>query len=135
MEQYIIKGGKPLRGEVVISGYKNAALGIIAAAVMTDETVKIENVPEISDIDILLKVIEELGARVDRIGKHTIKINASRINTVIADSENVRKIRGSYYLVGALLGKYNKAQIALPGGCNIGSRPIDRHIKGFDALG
>ncbi len=135
MEQYIIKGGKPLRGEVSISGYKNAALGIIAAAVMTDETVKIENVPDISDIDILLKVITELGAKVDRIGKHTIRINASKINTVRADSENVRKIRGSYYLVGALLGKYNKAQVALPGGCNIGSRPIDRHIKGFDALG
>ncbi|NLY47404.1 MAG: UDP-N-acetylglucosamine 1-carboxyvinyltransferase [Clostridiales bacterium] len=135
MEQYIIKGGKPLVGEVSISGYKNAALGIIAAAVMTDETVKIDNVPDISDIDIILKVITELGAKVDRIGKNTIRINASRINTVIADSENVRKIRGSYYLVGALLGKYNKAQVALPGGCNIGSRPIDRHIKGFAALG
>lgn len=135
MEQYIIKGGRPLRGEVTISGYKNAALGIIAAAIMTDETVKIENVPDISDIDILLTVIEELGARVDRIGKHTIKINASRINTVVADSEYVRKIRGSYYLVGALLGKYGEAQVALPGGCNIGSRPIDRHIKGFAALG
>lgn len=135
MEQYIIKGGKPLVGEVTISGYKNAALGIIAAAIMTDETVKIENVPDISDIDRLLKVIEDLGARVDRINKNTIKINASRINTVKADSDSVRKIRGSYYLVGALLGKYNKAQIALPGGCNIGSRPIDRHIKGFEALG
>ena len=135
MEQYIIKGGKPLRGEVSISGYKNAALGIIAAAIMTDEIVKIENVPDISDIDILLKVIEELGAKVDRIGKHAIRINASRINTTKADSDNVRKIRGSYYLVGALLGKCKNAQIALPGGCNIGSRPIDRHIKGFDAMG
>jgi len=135
MEQYIIKGGRPLRGEVEISGYKNAALGIIAAAIMTDETVKIENVPDISDIDILLNVIEELGAKVERVNKHTIKINGSRINTVKADSEYVRKIRGSYYLVGALLGKYKEAQVALPGGCNIGSRPIDRHIKGFAALG
>lgn len=135
MEQYIIKGGKPLVGEVTISGYKNAALGIIAAAIMTDEIVKIDNVPDISDIEILLNVIEDLGAKVDRIGKHKIKINASRINTVIADTDHVRKIRGSYYLVGALLGKFNKAQIALPGGCNIGSRPIDRHIKGFEALG
>ncbi len=135
MEQYIIKGGRPLRGEVSISGYKNAALGIIAAAIMTDETVKIENVPNISDINTLLNVLEELGAKVDRIGKHTIRINASRIHTTKADSEKVRKIRGSYYLVGALLGKYKNAQIALPGGCNIGSRPIDRHIKGFDALG
>lgn len=135
MEQYIIKGGKPLVGEVTISGYKNAALGIIAAAIMTDETVKIDNVPDISDIEILLKVIEDLGAKVDRIGKNKIKINASRINTVIADTDHVRKIRGSYYLVGALLGRFKKAQIALPGGCNIGSRPIDRHIKGFEALG
>ncbi|NLJ96625.1 MAG: UDP-N-acetylglucosamine 1-carboxyvinyltransferase [Clostridiales bacterium] len=135
MEQYIIKGGKPLVGEVTISGYKNAALGIIAAAIMTEETVKIDNVPNISDIQILLKVIEDLGVKVDRIGNHKVKINASKINTVTADTDSVRKIRGSYYLVGALLGRFNKAQIALPGGCNIGSRPIDRHIKGFEALG
>lgn len=135
MEQYIIKGGKPLKGEVLISGYKNAALGIIAAAIMTDETVKIENIPNISDIEILLQIIEGLGAKVDRINKNTIKINASNIHTVKADSDSVRKIRGSYYLVGALLGRFKEAQIALPGGCNIGSRPIDRHIKGFDALG
>lgn len=135
MEQYIIKGGKPLVGEVWISGYKNAALGIIAAAIMTDEVVKIENVPDVSDIDSLLKIIEDLGAKVERVNRHTVKINGAKIETVIADSDNVRKIRGSYYLVGALLGKYKKAQVALPGGCNIGSRPIDRHIKGFEALG
>ncbi|HKL80220.1 MAG TPA: UDP-N-acetylglucosamine 1-carboxyvinyltransferase [Mobilitalea sp.] len=135
MEQYIIKGGKPLVGEVTISGYKNAALGIIAAAIMTDETVRIENVPDVSDIDVLLQAIEDLGAKVDRINRHTVKINASKIETVVADTDKVRKIRGSYYLVGALLGKYKKAQVALPGGCNIGSRPIDRHIKGFEALG
>ena len=135
MEQYIIRVEKPLKGEVLISGYKNAALGIIAAAIMTDETVKIENIPNISDIEILLQIIEGLGAKVDRINKNTIKINASNIHTVKADSDSVRKIRGSYYLVGALLGRFKEAQIALPGGCNIGSRPIDRHIKGFDALG
>lgn len=135
MDQYIIKGGRPLIGEVIISGYKNAALGIIAAAIMTDDTVKIENVPNIKDIDLLLQVIEDLGAKVDRVNKNTIKINGSKINTVIADSDHVRKIRGSYYLVGAFLGKYKSAQVALPGGCNIGSRPIDQHIKGFEALG
>ena len=135
MEQYIIKGGKPLVGEVVISGYKNAALGIIAAAIMTDETVKIENVPDVTDIDVLLQAIEDIGGKVDRINKHTVKINAAKINSVVVDFDYVRKIRGSYYLVGALLGKYKKAQVALPGGCNIGSRPIDRHIKGFEALG
>jgi len=135
MEQYIIKGGRPLIGEVVISGYKNAALGIIAAAVMADETVKIENVPEVKDINILLQAIEDIGARVDRINRNTVKINASKINTVNVDFDYVRKIRGGYYLVGALLGKYKKAQVVLPGGCNIGSRPFDQHIKGWEALG
>lgn len=135
MEQYIIKGGQPLIGEVTISGYKNAALGIIAAAVMTDETVKIENVPEVKDIDILLQAIEDIGAKVERINSNTVKINGSKINTFNVDFDYVRKIRGSYYLVGALLGKYKGAKVALPGGCNIGSRPLDQHIKGFEALG
>ncbi len=135
MEQYIIKGRRPLVGEVTISGYKNAALGIIAAAVMTDETVKIENVPDIRDIDVLLQAIEDIGAKVERINRNTIKINGSKIATNNVDFDYVRKIRASYYLVGALLGKYNGAKVALPGGCNIGSRPIDQHIKGFEALG
>lgn len=135
MEQYIIKGGKPLVGEVLISGYKNAALGIIAAAVMTDETVKIENVPDIKDIDIILQAIEDIGAKVERINRNTVRINGSKINTVNVDFDYVRKIRASYYLVGALLGKYKNAKVALPGGCNIGSRPIDQHIKGFEAMG
>jgi len=135
MEQYIIKGGMPLVGEVTISGYKNAALGIIAAAIMTDETVKIENVPDVKDIEVLLQAIEDIGAKVDRINKSTVKINGSKINTVSVDFDYVRKIRASYYLVGALLGKYKSAKVALPGGCNIGSRPIDQHIKGFEALG
>ncbi|MBB2181317.1 UDP-N-acetylglucosamine 1-carboxyvinyltransferase [Lachnospiraceae bacterium MD1] len=135
MEQYIIKGGKPLVGEVSISGYKNAALGIIAAAIMTDDTVKIENVPDVRDIVVLLQAIEDIGAKVERINKNTILINASNIHSLNVDYEYVRKIRASYYLVGALLGKYQSAQVALPGGCNIGSRPFDQHIKGFEALG
>ena len=135
MEQYIIKGGKPLMGEVTISGYKNAALGIIAAAIMTDETVKIENVPKIKDIDILLQAIEKIGAKVDRINRNTVKINGSKISSLKVDFDFVRKIRASYYLVGSLLGKYKNAQVAFPGGCNIGSRPFDQHIKGFEALG
>lgn len=135
MEQYIIKGGRPLVGEVTISGYKNAALGIIAAAVMTDETVKIENVPDVRDIDVLLRAIEDIGAKVDRVNRSTVKINGSKINTTNVDFDYVRKIRASYYLVGALLGKYKNSNVALPGGCNIGSRPIDQHIKGFEALG
>ena len=135
MEEYIIKGGKPLVGEVVIGGAKNAALGILAAAVMTDETVTIENLPDVRDINVLLQAIEGIGAIVERVDKHTVKINGSNIGSVNIEYDYIRKIRASYYLLGALLGKYKKAQVALPGGCNIGSRPIDLHIKGFKALG
>ncbi len=135
MEQYIIKGGKALRGEVTIGGAKNAALGILAAAIMTDDTVKVENLPDIRDINVLLQAIEEIGAKVRRLDKHTVEINGSNIGSISINYEFIRKIRASYYLLGALLGKYKKAQVALPGGCNIGSRPIDQHIKGFEALG
>ncbi|HEX3075589.1 MAG TPA: UDP-N-acetylglucosamine 1-carboxyvinyltransferase [Lachnospiraceae bacterium] len=135
MEQYIIKGGKPLHGEVSIGGAKNAALGIIAAAIMTDDTVTIDNLPNIKDIDVLLQAMEGIGARVERTSTHTVKINGSNITSISIDYEFIRKIRASYYLLGALIGKYKKAEVALPGGCNIGSRPIDQHIKGFEALG
>ncbi len=135
MEQYIIKGGKPLKGEVEIGGAKNAALGILAAAVMTDDDVIIENLPDVRDINVLLEAIGEIGAEVKRIDRHTVKINGGNIKEVSVDDEYIRKIRASYYFIGALLGKYKKAQVPLPGGCNIGSRPIDQHIKGFRALG
>lgn len=135
MEQYIIKGGKPLQGEVVIGGAKNAALGILAAAIMTDETVTIDNLPNVNDINVLLQAIEGIGAKVDRISDHVVKINGKGITSVDIDYEFIRKIRASYYLLGALLGKYKESRVALPGGCNIGSRPIDQHIKGFKALG
>lgn len=135
MEQYIIKGGRPLVGEVTIGGAKNAALGILAAAIMTNDTVTIENLPDVRDINVLLEAIKDIGAKVERVNKHVVKINGSKIGSVSIDYEYIRKIRASYYLLGALLGKYKKAQVALPGGCNIGSRPIDQHIKGFEALG
>ncbi|MCC8168494.1 MAG: UDP-N-acetylglucosamine 1-carboxyvinyltransferase [Clostridiales bacterium] len=135
MEQYVIKGGKPLSGEVEIDGAKNAALAILAAAVMTDETVTIENVPDVKDIDVLLHTMQEIGAVVERTAEHTVKINGSHIHDVEVDNELIRKIRASYYLIGALLGKYRRASVALPGGCDIGSRPIDLHIKGFRAMG
>lgn len=135
MEQYIMKGGNPLVGEVTISGAKNAALGILAAAIMTDEDVTIENLPDVRDINVLLEAIAEIGAKVERIDRHTIKINAKYIHEVAVDDEYIRKIRASYYFIGALLGKYKSAQVPLPGGCNIGSRPIDLHLKGFRALG
>ena len=135
MEQYIIKGGKPLAGEVCIGGAKNAALGILAAAVMADETVTIENLPDIRDINVLLQAIQEIGATVERVDRHTAKINGANIHSVIVDNDYIRRIRASYYMLGSLLGKYKHAQVAFPGGCNIGSRPIDQHIKGFEALG
>ncbi len=135
MEQYIIKGGNPLVGEVEIGGAKNAALAILAAAVMTDETVTIENVPNVRDVNVLLNAMQEIGAKVERPDAHTVRVNGSFIQDLNVDNEYIRKIRASYYLIGALLGKYKRAGVALPGGCDIGSRPIDLHIKGFRALG
>ena len=135
MEQYIIKGGNPLVGEVEIGGAKNAALGILAAAIMADEPVLIENLPDVNDINVMLEAIEGIGAMVQRIDRHTAKINGSTIGDFSIDYDYIKKIRASYYLLGALLGKYKRAEVALPGGCNIGSRPIDQHLKGFRALG
>ena len=135
MEQYVIRGGNPLVGEVEIGGAKNAALAILTAAVMTDEFVLIDNLPDVSDINVLLEAISVIGATVERIDRHTVRINGSTIGSVSVDYEFIKKIRASYYLLGALLGKYKKAEVPLPGGCNIGSRPIDQHLKGFRALG
>ena len=135
MMKYMIRGGKPLTGEVVIGGAKNAALGIIVAAIMANEPVTIENIPDVDDVRVLLDAVESIGAIVERLDNTTVRINGALINDVNVDQEAIRKIRGSYYLVGALLGKYKKALVALPGGCQIGSRPIDQHIKGFEQLG
>lgn len=135
MEQFIMKGGTPLRGEVVIGGAKNAALGIIAGTLLTDEDVIIENLPDVRDINVMLEALKEIGAVVDRIDRHTAKISAAHVQSVSIDDEFIRKIRASYYFIGALLGKHHMANVPLPGGCAIGSRPIDQHIKGFRALG
>ena len=135
MEQYIIKGGHPLIGEVEIGGAKNAALAILAAAVMTDETVTIDNLPDVNDINVMLDAISGIGGMVQRVDRHMVRINGSGIGDLSIEYDYIKKIRASYYLLGALLGKYHKAEVALPGGCNIGSRPIDQHLKGFRALG
>ena len=135
MEQYIIKGGNPLVGEVEIGGAKNAALAILAAAIMTDETGLIDNLPDVNDINVLLEAIQGIGAMVQRVDRHTVKINGSAITDFNIEYDYIKKIRASYYLLGAMLGKYKRAEVALPGGCNIGSRPIDQHLKGFRALG
>ena len=135
MIQYIMKGGNPLVGEVPVSGAKNAALGIIAAAIMSDEPVIIENLPDVRDINVLLEAIKGIGAIVERLDRHRVRIIGSTIHTMTVNSDYIRKIRASYYLLGALLGKYGVGEVALPGGCNIGTRPIDQHLKGFRALG
>lgn len=135
MEKYVIKGGNPLVGEVEIGGAKNAALAILAAATMTDETVYIDNMPDASDTNAMLQAIESIGAFVERTGRHSVKINASQIRNHTIENDYIKKIRAGYYLLGALLGKYKDAGVALPGGCHIGLRPIDQHIKGFTALG
>ena len=135
MEQYVIKGGIPLVGDVEIGGAKNAALAILAAASMTDETVYIDNLPDVRDINALLEALDGIGARVKRVNRHAVEINGSGVENCIVENESMKKIRASYYLLGALLGKYKRAEVPLPGGCNIGSRPIDQHLKGFKAMG
>lgn len=135
MEQYAMKGGVPLVGEVEIGGAKNAALAILAAAIMTDETVVVENVPDVRDTNVLMKAMESVGATVIKTERHTVKINGSQIDNLVIDDEHIKKIRASYYLLGALLGKYKHAEVPLPGGCNLGTRAIDQHLKGFRALG
>lgn len=135
MEQYIIKGGISLNGEVEIGGAKNAALAILAAANMTNETVYIDNLPDVRDINALLDAMAGIGTRIDRVDRHAVTVNGSSVENFIVENESMKKIRASYYLLGALLGKYKRAQVPLPGGCNIGSRPIDQHLKGFKAMG
>ncbi|MBR1814928.1 MAG: UDP-N-acetylglucosamine 1-carboxyvinyltransferase [Lachnospiraceae bacterium] len=133
--QYAIKGGNRLSGEVQIGGAKNAALGILAAAIMADEDVIIDNLPDVRDINVLLEAIQDIGAEVERVNRHEVRINGKNIHSVHVNGEFIRRIRASYYLLGALLGKYRKAEVALPGGCDIGVRPIDQHLKGFRRLG
>ena len=135
MEKYIIKGGVALNGTVDISGAKNAALALLAASILADEDVTIENLPDVSDINQLIDAIAMIGATVNRVDRHTVIINGKTITSYVVEEEQMRKIRASYYLLGALLGKFKKAEVALPGGCVIGARPIDQHLKGFRALG
>lgn len=134
MNQYIIKGGIPLVGEIVISGSKNSAVGLLAASILTEEPVCIKNLPDISDVTVMLQALRGIGAHVERIDAHTVIIENKNVHSLPIDDDGSRKIRGSYYFIGALLGRFKKAQVVLPGGCNIGNRPIDLHIKGFEAL-
>ena len=135
MIRYTIHGGTPLHGELTVSGAKNAAVAILPAALLVDGVCHIENVPDISDVRLLLQIIETMGASVRRIGATTLEIDSRSARCVPAPEELARKIRASYYLIGAQLGRFGKANVALPGGCNFGPRPIDQHVKGFEALG
>lgn len=135
MDRYVINGGKPLKGVVPIYGAKNAALALIAAAILTEEPVIINNLPNVSDINVLLEAISQIGARVERISRHKVRIIGATVNSHQVNYDYISKIRASYYLLGALLGRFHEAEVAMPGGCVIGARPIDQHIKGFEALG
>ena len=135
MDKFVIHGGKPLFGEVTVSGAKNAAVAILPAALLVSGKCRIENVPDISDVRILLSILERMGARIDTAEPGVVEIDCSNVASTCPDQELVKKMRASYYLMGALLGKFGRAHVALPGGCNFASRPIDQHIKGFAALG
>lgn len=135
MEKFVIKGGRTLRGEVEISGAKNAAVAIIPAVILSDEACVLENVPQISDVSISLRILIEMGADVKFLDKNTVRIDATKITDPIVPYEMAKHMRASYYFLGTLLGKFNRARVAMPGGCYLGDRPIDQHLKAFTALG
>ena len=135
MIKYVIRGGRPLSGEVSVSGAKNAALGVIAASSLVEGVTRIENIPKILDVTLMLEILRELGAKVRLVNGSTVEIDSTTIVNTSASYEAMRKIRGSYYFIGALLGRFGHAVVAMPGGCDLGVRPIDQHIKGFEALG
>lgn len=135
MDKFVIKGGRKLTGEVIISGAKNAAVAILPAVILSDEPCTIENVPSISDVNICIQILTEMGASVTKIGRDTYRIDPTTIRNCCVPYEYARKMRASYYFLGALLGKFKKARVSMPGGCPLGDRPIDQHLKAFSALG
>ena len=135
MNKYMIRGGRELFGEVTVSGAKNAAVAIIPAALLVDGVCRIENIPQISDVTLFFSILEELGAKVRVLNQHAIEIDCHAIHSTRPSYDLARRIRASYYLLGALLGRFGQATVAMPGGCNFGVRPIDQHIKGFEAMG
>jgi UDP-N-acetylglucosamine 1-carboxyvinyltransferase len=135
LENFVINGGHELFGEVNISGAKNAAVAIIPAAILADDKVRIENIPQISDVQLIIEILDRMGANVKLINKDTIEIDSSHICNQSVPYELTSHFRASYYLIGAMLGRFKKAEVAMPGGCNFGVRPIDQHVKGFEMLG
>ena len=135
MTKYVIHGGKPLHGEVEISGAKNAAVAILPAALLVDGVCRIENVPDISDVTMILGIMKDLGANVRTINPTTVELDCSKVYKQNVPYELARQIRASYYLIGALLGRFGRAEVPPPGGCDLGVRPIAQHLKGFSAMG
>ena len=135
MDNFIIEGGHELFGEVNISGAKNAAVAIIPAAILADDVVRIENIPAISDVSLIIKILDSMGAGIKLINKNTIEVDSRSLKCQSVPYELTSCFRASYYLIGAMLGRFKQAQVAMPGGCNFGVRPIDQHIKGFEAAG
>ena len=135
MDKFIIKGGNKLQGEIIVSGAKNAAVALIPAVILSNEPCILENVPKISDVSISLRILHEMGAEVEMIDKTTFRIDASKILNYNVPYEMARKMRASYYFIGACLGKFKRASVSMPGGCPLGDRPIDQHLKAFSALG
>ena len=136
MERFVIRGGNKLHGEIKISGAKNAVLGIMPAAILADGPCRIENIPDISDVRMMIKILRHIGAEVETPEEGVVIIDGKNVNADINIPDKMtRKLRASYYLLGALLGKFGNASVSMPGGCYFGERPIDQHIKGFEALG
>ena len=135
MEKFVITGGKPLHGAVTISGAKNAAVGILPATILAGDVCVIENLPDISDVAVSLKILSVLGARIKMLNRNTYEIDTTHISCTNVPDDLSRQMRASYYFLGALLSRFGKAQVAMPGGCNLGPRPIDQHLKAFSALG
>ncbi len=135
MEKFVINGGTRLCGEVTISGAKNAVVAIIPAAILAQDVCLIENIPNISDVTMIIRILQQMGAKVRMLNSHTLEIDTSHISSYVVPHEMTKHLRASYYLIGALLGTFNHARVAMPGGCDFGVRPIDQHIKGFEMLG
>ena len=135
MEKLVITGPTPLKGEIFVSGAKNSAVAILPATLLIDGICTIKNLPNISDVRITCEILEGLGAKINWIDKNTIEVDTRDINNTIAPIDLTRKFRASYYLIGSMLGRKKEIEVGLPGGCNLGARPIDQHIKGFEALG
>ena len=135
MDKFIITGGNRLTGEVTVSGAKNAVVAILPATLLAEGVCRIENIPNISDVTAMVKILKKMGAGIRFINKSTLEIDTTHISSYVVEHELTKQLRASYYLIGALIGRFHRAEVAMPGGCYLGLRPIDQHIKGFEALG